>query len=145
MVPSFLAVSLSYFIYLFLFASLLFLSPAPPHLLHLPHLILLLFHKWPLLFSISLRHSSTPFFPCSLLLLALHSQLSRVANHYPQSLALNLRIFYTFYNVFYLSHPVSFILCRCLSPSLMPLPSLSIAWGLVIHASLNTAVAVNPI
>lgn len=69
------------------------LSP-PPHLPHLSHLVLLLFHKWPLLFSISLSYSSTSFFPLLfLLLLALHSKLSRVADHYPQSQALNQRIF----------------------------------------------------
>lgn len=78
-------------------------SSPPPHLFHLLYLALLLFHKWPLLFSASLSHFSVPFFLCSLLLVAHHSKLSRVGNYYPQSQALNQRIFYTFYNASSLS------------------------------------------
>lgn len=100
--------------YTFLLSSLLLLfSPLFPA--HLSHLVLLLFHKWRLLFSISLSHSSSPFFLCSLLLLAQHSKLSRVANHYPQSQALNQRIF-TLSIMCSPSHSVSFSPSRCLSP-----------------------------
>lgn len=95
-------------------------SSPPPHLLHLLYLALLLFHKWPLLFSASLSHFSVPFFLCSLLLVAHHSKLSRVGNYYPQSQALNQRIFYTFYNA---SSLLLFHLRGHFIPSLTPPPT----------------------
>lgn len=76
------AISLSHFIHPFLLLLFIFLTSSYCY-----------FINDPLLFSISLSHSSTPSFLRSLLLLALHSKLSRVANHYPQSQALNQRIF----------------------------------------------------
>lgn len=123
-------------------------SSPPPHLFHLLYLALLLFHKWPLLFSASLSHFSVPFSLCSLLLVAHHSKLSRVGNYYPQSQALNQRIFYTFYNASSLSPAFSssWPFHSLSNPPPQPPPVFfSLAWGLVIPASLNTAVAVNPI
>lgn len=140
MAPTFITISFSH-------TPPPFTPSPPPHLFHLLYLALLLFHKWPLLFSASLSHFSVPFFLCSLLLVAHHSKLSRVGNYYPQSQALNQRIFYTFYNASSLSPAFSssWPFHSLSNPPQPPPVFFSLAWGLVIPASLNTAVAVNPI
>lgn len=119
------------------------LCPRPRHVLYPSLASRCYFINDPLLFSISLSHFSTPFFffkppppsfpppPLPLSLLALHSGVSRAANHYPQSQAPNLFIFYTLT----LSLKTSLSFFSLLSFFLL-LPARLVPWGPVNQAIL---------